>query len=114
MKKKSIHARIAEIKKEEQIMLIDALRKYGEPVDGGYEVHFVSDMPFVAGYVDVCYTPCDIAIYSARVDDRGCLELIGLPTDEFEAELSRISPRWLFAGQLETVRDTILSTFKKE
>lgn len=47
----SIHEQEQELKTREQDELKAAICKYGEPVDGGYEVLFEGEQPIVGGYL---------------------------------------------------------------
>ena len=63
------YEKVQELKKEAREALRDALRKHGQKVDNGWEVHFEENNPIVAGYD--WDEPCDIIIRAARVSKRG-------------------------------------------
>lgn len=92
------------MKYREQNELKSALRKYGEEVDGGFEVHFEGEHPTVAGYL--FDEPCDIVIDAARVDADGSLSLIGEDKQDRGEQLN-IEPYDIFGGQLDYVTSNI-------
>lgn len=100
----NIHGQLQELKHREQDELKAALRKYGEEVDGGFEVHFEGEQPIVAGYL--FDEPCDIAIDAARVDAHGNLSLIGEDKQD-RGEQHDIELCDVFGGQLDYVTSNI-------
>ena len=104
LKDLTIHGQLQELKCREQDELKSALRKYGEEVDGGFEVHFEGEQPIVAGYL--FDEPCDIVIYAARVDADGNLSLIGEDKQD-RGEQYGIEPSDIFGGQLDYVTSNI-------
>ena len=104
MKASSIYEQLRALKQQEQSELISALRQYGEQVDGGYEYHFESDCPIIAGYL--YETPADIVIMAVRVDCNGYLTMIG-EDKECRGDQLNILPDDIFAGQLDYVTSEI-------
>ena len=106
----SIHGQLQELKHREQEELKEAIRRYGEEVDSGYEVHFDGEQPIVAGYL--FDEPCDIVIDAARVDKYGNLSLLG-DDKEVRSDQFCIEPDDIFGGQLEYVTSSI-GAWRKE
>lgn len=104
LKNLTIHGQLQELKCREQDELKAALRKYGEEVDGGFDVHFEGEHPIVAGYL--FDEPCDIVIYAARVDSKGNLSLIGEDKQD-RGEQYEIEPSDIFGGHLDYVTSNI-------
>ncbi len=104
LKDLTIHGQLQELKCREQDELKSALRKYGEEVDGGFEVHFEGERPIVAGYL--FDEPCNIVIYAARVDAKGNLSLIGEDKQD-RGEQYDIEASDIFGGQLDYVTSNI-------
>lgn len=100
----TIHGQLLELKHREQDELKTALCKYGEEIDGGFEVHFEGEHPIVAGYL--FDEPCDIVIDAARVDADGNLSLIGEDKQD-RGEQYGIEPSDIFGGQLDYVTSNI-------
>ena len=107
----TIHGQLQALKHREQDELKAALRKYGEEVDGGFEVHFEGEQPIVAGYI--FDEPCDIVIDAARVDADGNLSLIGEDKQD-RGEQYGIEPSDIFGGQLDYVVSSIGAWIKEE
>ena len=63
---KSIYEMCQEVKHLEQEELIQALKKYGDKVDNGFEILFEDDWPIIA--VSGEESPYDAVITSVRVD----------------------------------------------
>lgn len=105
MKKKSIHELVQEIKHREQQELIEALRKYGNEVNGYYEWHFEDECPIVAAYdYD---DPADVVILSARVDKDGSLSFIGDQKEDRGNE-HKVWPDDIFAGHVDVITDSLI------
>lgn len=100
----TVHGQLQELKCREQDELKVTIRKYGEEVDGGFEVHFEGERPIVAGYL--FDEPCDIVIDAARVDANGNLSLIGEDKQDRGIQLD-IEPSDIFGGQLDYVTSNI-------
>lgn len=100
----TIHGQLLELKYREQDELKSALRKYGEEVDGGFEVHLEGVHPIVAGYL--FDEPCDIVIDAARMDADGNLSLIGEDKQD-KGEQFNIEPSDIFGGQLDYLTSNI-------
>ena len=111
LKDLTIHGQLQALKQQEQGELKTALRKYGEEVDGGFEVHFEGEQPIVAGYL--FDEPCDIVIDAARVDADGNLSLIGEDKQD-RGEQYGIKPSDIFGGQLDYVVSSIGAWTKEE
>ena len=105
MKKElSIYDSVKAIKRREQQELADALRKHGSKVDDGYEFHFEDECPIIGAYD--YEEPCDVVIFSARVDMDGYLKLIGDEKND-RGNPHSIDPDDVFAGQLEYIVTSI-------
>lgn len=100
----TIHGQLQELKHREQDELKTALRRYGEEVDGGFEVHLEGELPIVAGYL--FDEPCDIVIDAARVDANGNLSLIGEDKQDRDEQYN-IEPVEIFGGQLDYITSNI-------
>lgn len=111
MNKLTIHGQLQELKRREQDDLKASLRKYGEEVDGGFEVLFEEGQPIVAGYL--FDEPRDIAIDAARVDADGNLSLIGEDKEVRDGQYN-IEPSDIFGGQLDYIISSIGTWMKEE
>ena len=100
----TIHGQLQELKHREQDELKTALRRYGEEVDGGFEVHFEGEQPIVAGYL--FDEPRDIVIDAARLDADGNLSLLGEDKEVRDGQYD-IEPSDIFGGQLDYVTSSI-------
>lgn len=105
----SIHEQEQELKTREQNELKEAICKFGEPVDGGYEVHFEGEQPIVGGYL--FDEPCDIVITAVRVNDKGYLTIHG-EDKECRGVQHSIVPNDIYGGHLDYVTSTIISLYK--
>lgn len=105
----SIHEQVQELKKREQDELKAAISKYGEYVDGGYEVHFEGEQPIVGGYL--FDEPCDIVITAVRVNEKGYLRILGEDKECRDVQHS-IEPDDIFGGHLDYVTSNIKSLNK--
>lgn len=101
----SIYDSVETIKQREQRELREALRKYGDPIDDGYEFHFVSLSPIVAAYnFD---DPCDVVITAARMDSDGFITLIGHDNNFCDDEDHDILADDIFAGQMDYITQLV-------
>lgn len=100
----TIHEQAEELNRREQAELIAALRKYGEKVEGGFEVHFKAECPIIAGYL--YDEPCDIAILAARVDENGHLYILG-EDRQCGAESLEVDPTEIFPGHIDYITSTV-------
>ena len=104
LKNLSIYDSVKEVKMREHEELAEALKTFGEKVDGGFECHFEGDCPIVAAYdYD---DPCDMVILAARVDEHNFITLIGDEKDDrgFEHE---VFPDDVFAGHLDEITTAV-------
>jgi len=98
------------VKGREKQELIDALQKYGEKEDGGYEYHFHGTMPCIAAYdYD---EPADVVVYAVRVKDNW-LSLIVRGKEEYDEE-HQIDAGEVFAGHLDFVTSEIINNHGKK
>lgn len=95
----SIYDSVEALKLREQDMLRDALRKYGERTENGYEYHFKYDTPTVAA--DPYDDPHDVVVSSVKMNKDGFIHLA--VEDKGSCDLHEISARSVFAGHLEFV-----------
>lgn len=103
--KKSIYEMCQEIKHLEQEELIQALKKYGDKVDNGFEVLFEGERPIIA--VSGEESPHDAIIIAVRVDSDGDITLLGY--DKTYCDDSHdIDVNDVFCGHLEFVTTYIL------
>ena len=94
-----------EIKHLEQEGLIQALKKYGNKVDNGFEVLFEDEWPIIA--VSGEESPYDAVITSVRVDSVGDITLLGYDKT-YCADSHDIDVNDVFCGHLEFVTTYIL------
>ena len=100
----SVYDSVQEVKHREQKELTDALRRYGEKVDDGYEWHFKDECPILAAYdYD---EPCDVVILAARVDKDGHLTIIGDEKNDRGNE-HEIAANDIFAGHMDYIISAI-------
>jgi len=104
----SIGASVQALKWMEQKDLADAVKTYGEQVDGGYEYCFEEgNRPIVAAY---SYDePCDVIVLSAKIDRDGSLSLFIKEKENLLCE-HEIEPDEVFAGHLDFVIAGIRNT----
>lgn len=97
--KTTITEMVKAIQEKEQKMLMHIIRENGEEAANGYEIHFESNAPYIACYVDD--VPCDVRVLAVRTT-RNRLQILvqteGI--DEYDVPLYDI-----FAGQLEYIID---------
>lgn len=103
LKDRSIYDEVQYLKKREQEKLRESLRIHGQSVDGGYEIHFEDDRPFVAAYL--WDEPCDVRINAVRVDKDGYLTILGEGKDC--GDIVEIEEDDFFAGQLDYVTEKV-------
>lgn len=102
----SIYESVQELKHREQEELREALRRYGDPIDGGYEYHFPDDeLPIVAAYY--YDEPCDVRIYAARTDHDGHIRLLALDKDDTSDYSHPLNVNFVLAGQLDFITSSI-------
>ena len=106
MKKElSIYDSVKAIKRREQNELAEALRKYGNKTDDGFEYRFENECPIIAAYdYD---EPCDVVILSVRVDKDEYIRLVGDEKND-RGNPHSIDPDDVFAGQLDYVTSSIV------
>lgn len=102
----SVYEQLQELKAREQEELKAAIREYGKPVKGGYEVIFEGEQPIVGGYL--FDEPCDIVITAARINEKGYLNIIG-EDKECRGEQHNIVVDDIFGGHLDYVTSNILA-----
>lgn len=99
----SPYYREKDLKRREYEECVDALRKNGEEIDGGFEVHFEADKPIVAGYL--YDEPCDLVVNAIRMKDD---EIYILCYDKNDTTTEQeVSATELFAGQLNEITEMI-------
>lgn len=105
LKDRCIYEEVSYIKATERQRLRDALRKHGERVDDGFELHFEDEEPIVAAYL--WDEPCDIVIKAVKVDKDGYLTILGEDKQD-RMETHEIDEDDFFAGHLDYVTDKVL------
>lgn len=100
----SIYDHTQEVKNREQKELADALRRYGEVVDGCHEYHFEGECPIIAAYS--WDEPMDVVVLAAKVDEHGIITLLVDEKNDRGNE-HEIDADDAFAGHLEFVINEI-------
>lgn len=104
LKDRCIYDEVKYIKKREVEELTEAIRKHGEKVDEGFELHFEDDEPIVAAYL--WDEPCDVVIKAVKVDNDGYLTILGEDKQD-RSEVHEIDEDEFFAGQLDYVIEKV-------
>lgn len=105
----SVYEQEQELKIREQEELKASICKYGEHIDGGYEVHFEGEQPIIGGYL--FDEPCDIVITAVRVNDKGYLSVLG-EDKECRGEQHNIVLDDIIGGHLDFVTSKIIALNK--
>lgn len=104
LKNFSVYDSVKQIQYREQSELADALRRYGNKVNDGYEWYFADNFPIVAAYGGD--DPCDVVVRAVKMDKYGFVNIIGEDKNCQEYELN-LKAEDFFAGQLDYITSAI-------